>query len=93
MEETKSQYPELTFTKVGDVQIGVYRSYDQTNIQPGVSKLLFKLEKDGKVNYLPTEADLNKKLRMIEPNKTITITYTKDEPIGMAGTIKIFEII
>jgi hypothetical protein len=93
MEATKSQYPELTFTKVGDVQTGVYRGYDQTNIQPGVSKLLFKLEKDGKVNYLPTEADLNKKLRMIEPNKTITITYTKDEPIGMAGTIKIFEII
>lgn len=94
MGEIKLKYKVLTsFNKIGDVEQGIYKSYDQINIQPGIDKLMFKFEKNKQIVYLPTESDLNKKLRMIEPDKTITITYTKDELIGMAGTIKIFEII
>lgn len=93
MEETKLQYSELTFTKIGDVQKGIYIGYDAVNIQPNVSKLLFKLEKDGVAYYLPTEQDLNKKLRLIKPFKNITITYIKDDVFEMVGAIKIFKII
>lgn len=93
MEETKLEYSFLTFNKVGDTQQGTYKGFDTIKIQIGISKILFKLEKDGIIYYLPTEFNLNQKLRNNSENSNMKIIYSKNQFSEMIGFTKVFEII